>query len=113
MAKRELNTNGAKMYDASDGWETTAPVGSFPDGASPFGALDMAGNVWEWTADWAAAYTVAAAANPRGAHSGSFRVHRGGGWNLHVAGYVRAAYRDWDEASIRFNNVGFRCARGD
>ena len=35
-----------------DGYEKTAPVGSFPDGASPYGALDMAGNAWEWVRDW-------------------------------------------------------------
>ena len=70
MAKRELNVDWKKMYDASDGWETTAPVGRFPDGASPFGALDMAGNVWEWTADWYGPYTEAAATNPHGATDG-------------------------------------------
>jgi len=113
MAKRELNTNWAKVHDASDGWETTAPVGSFPDSASPFGALDMAGNVWEWTADWYGPYTAAAATNPRGAHGGSFLVIRGGGWDDYDAGDVRAANRDRDEASIRYFYVGFRCARGD
>ena len=51
-AKRELGSRipyYAKGYD--DGFATTAPVGSFPDGASPYGAVDMAGNVWEWVWD--------------------------------------------------------------
>ena len=111
MGKRELNQDWKQMYDASDGWETTAPVGSFPDGASPFGALDMAGNVWEWMADWYGTYPGAAATNPRGAETGTARVLRGGAWNNDDAGHVRAAYRNRNEASNRNNNVGFRCAR--
>jgi formylglycine-generating enzyme required for sulfatase activity len=113
MTKRELNKDWAKMYDASDGWETTAPVGSFPEGVSPFGVLDMAGNVWEWTADWYGAYSAAAATNPRGAQSGTFRALRGGAWDYNVAGHVRAAYRHRFDASNRDSHVGFRCARGD
>jgi formylglycine-generating enzyme required for sulfatase activity len=113
MAKRVLNKEWEKMYDASDGWETTAPVGSFRAGASPFGALDMAGNVWEWTADWYGDYTKAAATNPRGAETGTARVGRGGGWSSDDAGLVRAAVRNGVGASVRDSHVGFRCARGD
>ncbi|HEX3474273.1 MAG TPA: SUMF1/EgtB/PvdO family nonheme iron enzyme [Kofleriaceae bacterium] len=113
MAKRELNLDWRSMYDASDGWETTAPVGSFPDGASPFGVLDMAGNVWEWTADWYGPYTAAAAVNPSGAKSGPERVLRGGAWLDNVAGHVRAAFRSGLGASGRNDYAGFRCARGD
>lgn len=106
MGMRILHQGGAKMYDASDGWETTAPVGSFPDGASPFGALDMAGNVWEWTADWYVSYAAAAGAIPRDA----FRVNRGGGWMNEGASDVRAAVRYPDPPSVRDINLGFRCA---
>jgi formylglycine-generating enzyme required for sulfatase activity len=115
MAKRVLNQDWTQvqMYRTSDGWETTAPVGSFPSGASPFGALDMAGNVWEWTADWYGDYSKAQETNPHGAKTGTFRVVRGGGWTNFGAGLVGAADRVGLVASNRFYNVGFRCARGD
>ena len=52
----------------------TLPVGSFPDGASWVGALDMAGNVWEWVADWYGSYMGVAQTNPVGPTSGTFKV---------------------------------------
>ena len=113
MAKRVLNREWATMYDASDSWETTAPVGSFPAGVSPFGALDMGGNVWEWTADWYGAYSGEAATNPPGAKTGTARVIRGGGWDYDGAANVRAANRKWYAALDRDYTLGFRCARGD
>jgi serine/threonine-protein kinase len=117
MAKRELNDDGwTKMYDESDDWETTAPVRSFPEGASPFGALNMAGNVWEWTADWYGNYTAEAAMRPNGPKAGTARVFRGGGWGgweYSYPGIVRATYRGRNVPTFRSDNVGFRCARED
>jgi formylglycine-generating enzyme required for sulfatase activity len=113
MVKRELNLHGKSMYEASDGWVSTAPRGEFPGDASPFGVLDMAGNVVEWTADWYGPYTAVAAANPRGAKRGTFRVVRGGAWYSNDAALVRAANRIWTIPSYRINYVGFRCGRGD
>lgn len=111
--KKDLSDNQwSAMYIANDGWETTAPVGSFPDGKSPFGALDMAGNVAEWTADRFHWYSNAAATNPLG-NTGIDRVARGGGWSKEYAVHVRAAYRDLWGSQARSSTVGFRCARGD
>ena len=60
-----------------DGYARTAPVGGYPDGASWCGALDMAGNVWEWMVDWHGSYPSAAQANPTGPETGDRRVLRG------------------------------------
>jgi formylglycine-generating enzyme required for sulfatase activity len=92
-----------------DGYVTTAPVGSFPDGASWVGALDIAGNVWEWVADWYGAYPSERQENPTGPEAGEVRVLRGGGWDSH-ARIVRSANRYRNLLTNRNDNVGFRCA---
>lgn len=89
----------------------TTPVGSKPAGASPYGALDMAGNVWEWVADWYAHYDASSSVeNPQGPDTGSRRVERGGGWHDN-AGYVRAASRYSHSPGDRNSFLGFRCVR--
>jgi formylglycine-generating enzyme required for sulfatase activity len=112
LASREAIALRA-MHDRDDGWETTAPVGSYPEGASPFGALDMAGNVSEWTGDWYGPYAKAPATNPRGAAAGTSRVSRGAGWSSGGADSVHAANRDWFDPKVREASLGFRCARGN
>lgn len=76
-----------------------------------FGLNDMAGNVWEWCADWDAAYTDAPAVNPTGSPSGTKRVVRGGGWNSSDKA-VRAAIRGGNDPATRGSHIGFRIARG-
>jgi formylglycine-generating enzyme required for sulfatase activity/serine/threonine protein kinase len=104
---------GTPSFDAvDDGFATTAPVGSFPAGASPYGALDMAGNVWEWAADWydKTTNTTAPRETPTGPGTGSLRVLRGGSW-FDSAINVRAARSNGRTPGSRDDRVGFRCAR--
>jgi formylglycine-generating enzyme required for sulfatase activity len=113
MAKRHLHEVWTQVYSGDDGWPATAPVGSYPEGASPFGVLDMAGNVWEWTADSAAPYSDEAVTNPqRSQPDASPRAIRGGGWKHVTRDWVRAAIRGWYDPRSRYEYLGFRCARG-
>ncbi|HSG42882.1 MAG TPA: formylglycine-generating enzyme family protein, partial [Anaerolineales bacterium] len=91
-----------------DGYEFTAPVGSYPDGASPYGALDMAGNVWEWVADWYDAYPGNTVSDDD--YGTTYRVLRGGSW---VSGYndVRSAVRFRSNPTNSYYDLGFRCSR--
>jgi formylglycine-generating enzyme required for sulfatase activity/predicted Ser/Thr protein kinase len=91
----------------------TVPVGSRPKGASPYGTLDMAGNVYEWVADWYGEdyYSRSPGRNPSGPDFGEYRVLRGGSW-ISVPDDVRGANRAWYVPVSRFNGRGFRCARG-
>jgi formylglycine-generating enzyme required for sulfatase activity len=90
--------------------ELTA-VGSYPNGASPYGALDMAGNAWEWVADWYSEtyYAHSPASNPLGPNSGQERVLRGGSW-LDNSILVRSSSRDHGSPEDACVNCGFRCA---
>jgi formylglycine-generating enzyme required for sulfatase activity len=107
------NTNGA-----DSGLDTTSTVGLFAEGASPCGAVDMSGNVWEWTrslwgADWytpAFAYPYSSDDREREdlrAADSILRVLRGGSFDS-GGDALRAAYRNWLFPDLRYSNIGFR-----
>ncbi len=91
--------------------DTTA-AGSYENGKSPYGVYDLAGNVMEWVADWYSEtyYQNSLASNPLGPDSGTYRVLRGGAWNL-AAGYARTSARG-KLLPVEFGqDLGFRCAK--
>jgi len=104
----------AVMDDGGDGCgrDTTWPVGSKRTGASPCGALDMAGNVWEWTADWYddEYYSSGPVTDPKGPGRGETRVARGGSFDYYGR-VVRAGNRHGAAPKTRLPDLGFRCAR--
>ena len=121
--KRIRNPNPTRRYPWGDGWDgdrannresklrTTAQAGSFPKGASPYGVLDMAGNVWEWAADWydREYYALSPYKNPKGPSKGVTRVLRGGSWYYDRV-YPRCASRGQSYLpALRLLSVGIRC----
>jgi formylglycine-generating enzyme required for sulfatase activity len=104
------NAGPGKAKD--DEYETTAPVGSFPKGASPYGLLDMAGNVAEWCSDWydEAFYKKSPPRTPRGPATGNFRIRRGGSW-FSEPERCRSSARIWSPPVDRNSITGFRGAR--
>jgi formylglycine-generating enzyme required for sulfatase activity len=91
------------------GGTDTAPVGTCPAGASPFGALDLAGNVWEWTASMLRQYPYAAGDGREDTGSAEPRVVRGGSY-IHGAGEIRCSYRHGLLPGVVDHYVGFRLA---
>ena len=90
-----------------DGFAETAPVGSFPKGASPFGIEDLSGNVFEWCFDCFEAYKGKDGLNPRTTPKSQQRIYRGGTWKSRMAS-LRATARAFNRPDISSNDVGFR-----
>ncbi len=86
------------------------PVGIYATGATPAGVFDLAGNVFEWCAEWRGAYLPAHAADPAGSPSGTSRIARGGSFEADARS-VRAAYRYHYVPYYVLANLGFRCVR--
>jgi len=93
--------------EINDGFAETAPVGSFPRGASPFGAEDMSGNVWEWCLDFYETYKGKERTNPRSALTVGRRIYRGGSWKSRASS-LRTTTRNFNIPEYSANDVGFR-----
>lgn len=90
----------------------TLPIGAFPQGASPYGALDMTGNAAEWVQDWYEPYSYlnAPLSDPQGPQGQLLKVVRGGSW-LKPARNIRVTDRDYALPTDRATGIGFRCAK--
>jgi serine/threonine-protein kinase len=106
----DVNCTRTHAYETiNDGYADTAPVGSYPAGASPYGVMDMSGNVWEWVSSLIAPYPYDANDGREDPNSPDERAWRGGPWSN---GYW------WMRSSVRYRSVnwyqwyvlGFRCA---
>jgi formylglycine-generating enzyme required for sulfatase activity len=121
--KAARGTEGAK-YPWGEFWEPhrvnsdqsradrTSAVGSYPSGASPYGVLDMAGNVAEWVADWYHRdyYKRSPDRNPTGPELGEEKVVRGGSWDSNAKD-LRATARRNEKPDERTRKIGFRCVK--
>lgn len=98
------------ITDHDDGYATSSPAGNYPNGASPYSVLDMAGNVTDWVNDWYAEdyYGMSPYENPTGPLVGEMRVHRGASW---YSGYTnqRSTARNMNLPTHKHDHGGFRC----
>ena len=105
---RHLNYNQVTWR----GEATLVPVGIYEKGKSPYGAYDMAGNVWEWVADWYEAdyYSKSPDRNPKGPQTGGYKVLRSSGWQGETP-QARIFTRIRSKPLDRNHSTGFRCAK--
>jgi formylglycine-generating enzyme required for sulfatase activity len=106
----QVPTTEKANYQASRHSDTVA-VGSYLEGASPYGVLDMGGNVWEWVFDWfdPVYYRISPVENPQGPLNGERRIMRGGSWYNPIDG-IRTVGRASTRPAQGLETLGFRCA---
>ncbi len=110
----EYKEGYANVEGTADGYKYTAPVGRFEQGKTAEGVYDMAGNVWEWIADWYNNTTYSSRstpANPTGPENGTLKVLRGGSW-IFAPELTRATNRNANPPDNAYVSIGFRCAKG-
>ena len=103
------DSNELTKKDAHYDSDGTSTVGTFP--AKGFNLYDMAGNVWEWMADWYGPYREGEQADPKGPDKGEYKVGRGGSWRDNDPWGLRCCFRVRYGPDCRVNSVGFRCVR--
>lgn len=107
----EWDPRRANGDGAADGFPGLAPVGAMPGGASPYGAEDMGGTLWEWVASRYRPYPYVATDGRERAGPEDARVNRGGSWRYDSARWSsRIANRGWDPPEVADDDYGFRCA---
>ncbi len=100
-----------KANTKETGYRGTTVVGSFPEGGSPYGVMDMVGNVREWVSDWYKAYPGYPGGDTEAQYFGEkFRVIRGGGW-FEETELAHTTQRFASSEDARNDDIGFRCAR--
>jgi len=92
------------------GYQTLSPVGSYEAGKSPYGIYNMAGNVWEWVAEWYSNKTSTRSSEDQNQKGLEKKVVRGGSW-ANDASNLRSAYWFRTHSALRIHCVGFRCAQ--
>ena len=102
--------NNRAAFRGNRAGKQTSPVGSYATGASPFGAMDMAGNVWEWTASLEKPYPYVAIDGREDPNAGGSRVTRGGSW-FTTQDLLRSSARDFSSRRGQNDKLGFRCAQ--
>jgi formylglycine-generating enzyme required for sulfatase activity len=108
----KFNSKKVNKQGTDEGFNYTAPVNEFQAGTSPYGALNMSGNAWEWCADFYQEnyYTITGKKNPKGPPNGSLRVIRGGSWDSAVDS-LRTSNRSAAAPETRRYDLGFRCVK--
>ena len=108
-----LSCENVNYFEDCSEFASTSPVGFFGEkGVSPYGAMDMSGNLWEWVEDWYKEdfYHIAPDENPSNMDSASgLKVLRGGSWNSE-ARFIRTTHRDGSKPESTSAYIGFRCA---